>query len=292
MKRLFILNSTAALNGGVEKPTDLSGMFDGSIGFYECNANTWLADSPINNFAIVAGRGTDNVAIVIPEVDLNTLNTVKATYTAGTKLKKEFSIVTPTDDLGIKVNNRLFFDYTVIVSVAGTKFNEQFNYTYTERFPKSVPAKDVATKIGKYFSNQFAEADVAITVTVDSEKISFEASTNDSIFNITLTDALAPIAVTTTKAVAACGTPDQILSLAKECAADAGYQYHEDKDIYPGYLADVNKGVTYNLYTLSYSNVLHPAAHVMEESVNQVIHIAVPVGAASEEGIGKILVTV
>lgn len=291
MKRLFIVNATAALNGGAAKPTDLSGMADGSIGFYECDAAAWLAAAPKKDFAIVAGRGANNAAIVMPEVNLKTLKVVKAAYAAGTKLKKEFTIVAPADDLGVKVNNRLFFDYTVIVSVAGTKLNERVNYTYTERFPKSVLPKDVAAKIGKHFSNQFAEAGVDVKVTVAAEKVSFEAAKDDSIFNVTLTDALAPLAITTTAAVAACGTPEQILSLAKACAADAGYQYHEDRDIYPGYLADVAKGATYNLYTLSYSNVLHPAAHVMEESVNQVIHIAVPVGAASEEGIGKVLVT-
>lgn len=291
MKRLFIVNATAALNGGAAKPTDLSGMADGSIGFYECDAAAWLAVAPKKDFAIVAGRGANNAAIVMPEVNLKTLKIVKAEYAAGTKLKKEFTIVAPADDLGVKVNNRLFFDYTVIVSVAGTKLNERVNYTYTERFTKSVLPKDVAAKIGKHFSNQFAEAGVDVKVTVAAEKVSFEAAKDDSIFNVTLTDALAPIAVTTTAAVAACGTPEQILSIAKACAADAGYQYHEDRDIYPGYLADVAKGATYNLYTLSYSNVLHPAAHVMEESVNQVIHIAVPVGAASEEGIGKVLVT-
>ena len=291
MKRLFIVNATAALNGGAAKPTNLSGMADGSIGFYECDAAAWLAVAPKKDFAIVAGRGYNNAAIVMPEVNLKTLKVVKAAYAAGTKLKKEFTIVAPADDLGVKVNNCLFFDYTVIVSVAGTKLNERVNYTYTERFPKSVRPKDVAAKIGKYFSNQFAEAGVDVKVTVAAEKVSFEAAKDDSIFNVTLTDALALLAITTTVAVAACGTPEQILSLAKACAADAGYQYHEDRDIYPGYLADVAKGATYNLYTLSYSNVLHPAAHVMEESVNQVIHIAVPVGAASEEGIGKVLVT-
>lgn len=291
MKRLFIVNATAALNGGAAKPTDLSGMADGSIGFYECDAAAWLAVAPKKDFAIVAGRGANNAAIVMPEVNLKTLKIVKAAYAAGTKLKKEFTIVAPADDLGVKVNNRLFFDYTVIVSVAGTKLNERVNYTYTERFPKSVLPKDVAAKIDKHFSNQFAEAGVDIKVTVAAEKVSFEAAKDDSIFNVTLTDALAPLDITTTAAVAACGTPEQILSLAKACAADAGYQYHEDRDIYPGYLADVAKGATYNLYTLSYSNVLHPAAHVMEESVNQVIHIAVPAGAASEEGIDKVLVT-
>ena len=291
MKRLFILNATAALNGGAAKPTDLSNMADGSIGFYECDAAAWLAAAPTKDFAIVAGRGTNNVAIVMPEINLKTLKITKAAYAAGTKLKKEFTIVAPADDLGVKVNNRLFFDYTVIVSVAGTKLNERVNYTYTERFPKSVLAKDVAAKIGKHFSTQFAEAGVDITVTVAAEKVSFEASKADSIFNVTLTDALAPLAITTTAAVAACGTPEQILSLAKACAADAGYQYHEDRDIYPGYLADVDKGATYTLCTLSYSNVLHPAAHVMEESVNQVIHIAVPTGAAAETDIAKVLVT-
>lgn len=291
MKRLFIVNAAAALNGGAAKPTDLSGMADGSIGFYECDAATWLAVAPKKDFAIVAGRGADNAAIVMPEVNLKTLKIVKAAYTAGTKLKKQFTLVSPSDDLGVRIDNRLFFDYTVIVSVAGTKLNERVNYVYSERFPKTVVSK-IATKIGKHFSNQFAEAGVDIKVTVTAEKVSFEASKDDSIFNVTLTDALAPLAITTTAAVAACGTPEQILSLAKACAADAGYQYHEDKDIYPGYLADVNKGATYDLYTLSYSNVLHPAAHVMEESVNQVIHIAVPVGATSAEGIGKVLVTV
>lgn len=291
MKRLFIVNTTAALNGGAAKPTDLSGMADGSIGFYECDAATWLATAPKKDFAIVAGRGANNAAIVIPEVNLKTLKIVKAAYAAGTKLKKEFTVVAPTDDLGVKVNNRLFFDYTVIVSLSGTKFNERVNYTYTERFPKSVTAANVAAKIGKHFSNQFAEAGVDIKVTVTAEKVTFEASKDDSIFNVTLTDALAPVAVTITNAVAACGTPEQILSLAKACAADAGYQYHEDRDIYPGYLTDVDKGATYNLYTLSYTNVLHPAAHVMEESVNQVVHIAVPVGATAESDINTILVT-
>ena len=138
MKRLFIVNATAALNGGAAKPTDLSGMADGSIGFYECDAAAWLAAAPKKDFAIVAGRGANNAAIVMPEVNLKTLKVVKAAYVAGTKLKKEFTIVAPADDLGVKVNNRLFFDYTVIVSVAGTKLNERVNYTYTERFPKSV----------------------------------------------------------------------------------------------------------------------------------------------------------
>ena len=289
MKRLIVLSATASLNGGAAKPTDLSNMADGSIGFYETNAVAWLAAAPTKDFAIVAGRGANNAAIVIPEINLKTLKVTKADYSAGTALKKEFTVVAPSDDIAVKVNGRLYFDYTVIVSIAGVKFNERSNYTFTERLPKTVAAKDVATKIAKAFTAQFLESGIDITVTATAEKVTFIAAKVDEIFNLTLTDALANLAVTTTDSVAASGTPEQILSLAKACAADAGYEYPFETNVYKGYPTNVDMSATYVLYTLSYSTVLHSAAHTTEEGVNQVVHIAIPSTATDTAKIDTVL---
>lgn len=293
MKKLIIVDKTAALNGGAAKPSDLSGMVDGSIGFYELADDTaWLAAAPTKDFAIVAGRGKAMQAIVIPEVDMKTVKVVKAEYAAGTPLKKEFTIVLPSDDAGVKINGRIYFDYTVIVSKAGVNINERSNYTFTERLPKTIVAKDVATKIANSFKLQFANSGIDVDVTNTNEKVTFTAKTPDVGFNVILADAISNLAVTTTDTVASSGTPAQIEELAKACAADAGYEYTDETEIYKGYPGKVDSSAKYILYTLSYETVKHPSAHTSEETVNQVVHIAVPTGATSAATLDTILTLV
>lgn len=284
MKRLIIVDKSSVLNGGAAKPTDVSGMTNGSIGLYEVGSDAWLSAAPTKNFAIVAGRGANNQALIIPEVDMKTLKVTKAPYSAGTPLKKEITIATPADAMGKTINGQIYFVYTVIVTVAGTVPNERFNYTFSDMLPKSVNAKAVAANIGKRFSLQFAESGVNVDVTVANEKVTFAGKDADALFNVTVADSIANLAVITTDAVAASGTPKKILSLAKACAKDSGFEYpYESEDIYPGYPGTVDPAGTYDLYTLTYATPLHYTGRTSQETVNQVVHIAVPKG-----GVGSI----
>lgn len=289
MKRLIVVDKIPALNGGAAKPSNLTGMANGSIGLYELGADAWLAVAPTKDFAIVAGRGATSAPIIVPEVDFKSLKIVKAPYAAGTPLKKEITLVTPADAAGVTINGNVYFDYTVIVSMAGVTLNERSNYTFSGRFNKTVLPKDVAAKIVAHYTQQFAEAGIGITVTNVSEKITFTANSTDVIFNLTVADSISSLAVTTTDAVASSGTPAQIRNLARKCAADSGFEYTDEEEIYKGYPINVSDDNTYDLFTLSYANAKHPSARTHEDTVNQVIHIAVPVGGTSTEALETVL---
>ena len=91
MKQLLIINSAKALNakadagGSNVTPYDLSNLAEGAITFFELGAGSVLSAAPTKNFAIALGRGTNKPAFVIPEVDIDTLEIVKALPTPGTK---------------------------------------------------------------------------------------------------------------------------------------------------------------------------------------------------------------
>ena len=78
MKQLLIV-SNSTLNGGAAKPTDLSGMAKGAIGFFQLDKlSAWLDAAPTNNFGIALGGGSDALPFIIPEVDIKSLQVQKS----------------------------------------------------------------------------------------------------------------------------------------------------------------------------------------------------------------------
>lgn len=289
MKQLIIVETAASVNGGIPNANDLQAFTNGSIGFADSKTGDWLAAKPTGPFDIVGRRAADALPIVIPEVPL-TVKAVKAAYNTGTLMSKEFIIVAPQDSKGVTINGNIYFDYIVTLTMNGRTLNERINYTYNNRFPKAVTAKKVAEDIVKHFKKVIYEIGLPLIIGNVNEKVTFTALKTNEFFNITLSGAIDDLAVATISPKIACGTAEHVAELAKQCAADRGFEYTYETDQYKGY-PWIPTDPGYDIWTLTYSTNPHPAAHTSEEVVNQVVYIAVATGAMAKTDIEKVLNT-
>ena len=125
MNQLLIVNSAKALTakadagGSYATPYDLSNLAEGAVTFFELGAASVLSAAPTKNFAIALGRGTNKPTFVIPEVDIDTLEIVKAAPKAGTQFSTTFTFPTPV----------VGKEYTVILIKKGTVPGERNKFT-------------------------------------------------------------------------------------------------------------------------------------------------------------------
>ena len=281
MKQLIIVDSAAALNGGAAKPTDLSAFAAGAIGLYECGKDAWLALAPKGNFDIV-GKRPNGTPVVIPEVNLSTLKAVKAAYSAGTAMSAELKVAIfmqpPIKNLKVYCT----------LSVIGNNVDDTDKINYYKELNASLTPTMIATDVAEYFTKVLKQKNINITAVAATDKVTFIAGNPTVIFAVS-TYGDVNFVITTTAGTAPCGTPAQVTDLARKCAQEAGFEYTGDSELHPGYPVKVDSAAIYNIWTLTYSNVKHLSAHTTEEVVNQVVHIAVPVGATCETDLEKVL---
>lgn len=269
MKQLLIV-SNGTLNGGAAKPTDLSGMTKGAIGFFQLDKlGSWLDAAPTNNFGIALGGGSDALPFIIPEVDIKSLQVQKSSPAAGAAKVVTFTFPTPV----------VGKEYTVIIVKKGVVFNKRSNWTSDVIASTTTVATEVGKLVKAINANNgihgVTASNSGATITLTGTKgIDFEVKLVDDLSNITPT--------VSTPFSQSVGQKADIQELALACAAGKGFEYlaDEGKEIYPGFPEAVNDA-QYYLYTLRFK-VGREASKQRDEQVWQTVHIAVPKNTAND----------
>lgn len=267
MKQLFITKKNAYATS-TAKSTDLTTVTEGTIALFSLKDGSLLTAAPTSNFSIVVGRGTNKMPFVFPEVDIKTLEVSKASYEAAATFTAKITV--PTPEKGT--------DYTVVIIKKGTVFNERSNWTFTTR-ALTTTAADVAKAITAQINGNKNQLGVkaeysggAITITAIEAGKDYEVLGADGLMGVE------PTSVTHGKKAKL--DKADVQDLASKCAAGKGFNdvYADGETIYPGYPEVVSES-QYVLYTLRFA-VPRAYAKQRDEVVYQLVHIAVPVGAA------------
>ena len=273
MKQLIITKNVAYADGA-SNYNDISTINKGSLAIFEPSTGKLVstAEDLKGNVAVVCGRGKDKMPFHFPEVDVRSLTVTKAVPSDETKAAKFSAKITiPATEKGK--------EYTLIFAKTGVVFHERNRWTYTA-LAKSDVASDVAKALvasinaNTVTSGLTAEVeDTAVVVTAAEVGVNFEVIPADELMGVEVTDVVVGKKATLDKAY--------IQDLASRCAAGKGFNLLADdgKEIYPGY-PEVVEDDEYVLYTLRFA-VPRVAAKQRDEVVYQLLHIAVPVGAAS-----------
>lgn len=294
MRQLLIVKEqgdNSVLNYGLtdNKVTDLSGLKDGAITFFELGSDTALTNAaPTKNFAIALGRPNGQHPFIISEVDVDTLSVNKALPFKGAAFSAEITI--PTTVVGEEYTLR-FFKKGVVPhernSWTATIVAKTDNASYAE-------AEELKKTIDSKFNDKFN-----FTTTRTNGKLTITCNTIGEDWEIVPTDGLSGTNITITHAEKAIGDKAYIQQLASFCAAGKGF-YHtaaEGREFIPGYPeavedytlndsgdnrngtnADNGKYSTtgYAVYTLRFK-VGRDASKTRDERVWQNVYIAVPV---------------
>lgn len=285
MKQLFIVKKDAALNGGASSPQDLSEMAEGSIGFYKLSDDSaWLEAKAEEDFALVGGTPANVLSRVFPEVDMHSLKVVMAEPTDGVAYKAELEVA----EAGIGE------EFTVIVVKKGVLPHQRNTFTASV-VAKSTDAEKVVEELAKRINAMATGGTYSygggINVEAEAKGTTLEIRGLNvgEQFTVLGADALMGVEVTETNAEPAIGDKKYIQDLAQKCAAEMGFEHldAEGVEIYPGYPVAV-EDEKYYVFSLHFSTT-RKAGKTGDERVMQYVHIAVPDGAASLEGIKTIL---
>lgn len=281
--RQFILGANMAY------PTALATLAAGAVGFVGLDADgvrtLITADNaadyskkPIN---IITRTDDKNKDILYPFV-ANRFSYIKSEYSAATKFVAEITIPKATP----------FVDYTIIVAKKGVKFNERNKWTTTIHSGANDTVDSIAEKIVKHINANTIGS--GMTATNASGKITLTAEKEGVDYEIIPADVLTNVAVTvTTRGLAAINDSEAIKDMMMKAAADAGfeYTYNDFEGIYPilgGNILDWVKNANgYTVYTLKFTE--DRAVGTRTDSVNQIVQIAYPTGAAAISTMDDIL---
>lgn len=224
-----------------------------------------------DKFYINLGRA-EHGPVILPAYKKH-FSFVKGVYQKGTAYSGELTITAPSVD----------GHYTLILFKKGLKFNERNRWTATVPVKVGEQATDIAAKLGKYF--QANAANLNITVTVASAKITITGNTIGEDFKLVGADELINVAVTETNAAVSYGDAAYVADLADKAAADAGFEYtYKDLDINPGYPLNPLKAADsqdkgFTIFTLRFA--VPREVKTRDEVVHQIVQVAFPTGAAA-----------
>ena len=296
MNQLLIVNSAKALtakadsNGSYATPYDLSNLAEGAITFFELGASSVLSAAATKNFAIALGRGANKPALVIPEVDIDTLEIVKALPTAGTTFSVSFTM--PTTVVGK--------EYTVLLIKKGTVPHERNLFTVSI-VAGSTTASTEATAMRSAVNNKANEL-FNVTASGSSTTVTITAN-DDADYEVKFADELTGTSTSSlTHGKPAIGDKKYIEKLARKCAGNKGFTLLDSESaiLYPGYPEAVedlvpntsgSDGVStagYAIYNLHFATGRKSGKQV-DERVWQYVYIAVPITNSSYSTIDSIL---
>lgn len=268
MNKLFVVNDTAALNGGAATPQDISKMADGSIGFYHTSdPSTWLSAKPTKDFTIVAGEGDNNQATTM-NVAIANLETQYIPYADA--VKGSYAIIVPTPVEGK--------EYSLSIIKANAVQTERYQYNFNEQAKASTAdeAKRIAKSIGNQVKTFFYNRRIDGTVTVVDATITITISETHDDFKVIAADELYYVTPTVTEQKSAVGDNAYVLDLAKKYAANDGYDFTDPQYsyIYQGYLKNVT-GTKYDIFVLRFKNERGASHTSAPELPYQTVTIAV-----------------
>lgn len=278
--RTFLLGSKSDLGN------DLTALTVGQLAFSALVDGRHAVDSDGTKIKdkgyIFLGKEDAKGGDVIVPIYKNKFSFTKMVYQAADAYTGNFTIPTPTvgDDL------------TVVVVKKGVQFNERNKWTATMRVKDGQDASACAKELAKQLNNNpvsGVKADVA------TAKITITAVNKGEDYKIVLGDDLFGVAVTETPSVTPLADANYIKDLAMKAAADAGIEYtYQDPAnlIYPGYplnpLAQPDSvDAGYTVFTLKFAEPRE--MKTVDQSINQIVQIALPTGAAAITKVETIL---
>lgn len=178
-----------------------------------------------------------------------------------------------------------YSDYTVIFIKKGKQFNERSNWTCTIHTGANTDNISVAKKIETYLKNN--KAALQLSVELDGADIAVTGPATGENYEIKLADELLNVEINQTYGREVIGTLEYVKDLAAKCAADAGFEYTAEDalELYPGLNFDFtdiggNKVENFDVVNLRFTEPR--MVGTSEESVYQIIHIAMPRGESNE----------
>lgn len=278
--RTFLLGSKSDLGG------DLTALTVGQLAFSALVNGQHTVDSDGTKIKdkgyIFLGKEDAKGGDVIVPIYKNKFSFTKMVYQAAGVYTGNFTIPAPTvgDDL------------TVVVVKKGVQFNERNKWTATMRVKDGQDASACAKELAEQLNNNPASGVKAVA---EAAKITITAVNKGEDYKIALGDDLFGVAVTETSAVTPLADANYIKDLAMKAAADAGIEYtYQDPAnlIYPGYplnpLAQPDSvDAGYTVFTLKFAEPRE--MKTVDQSINQIVQIALPTGAAAIAKVETIL---
>lgn len=278
--RTFLLGSKSDLGD------DLTALTVGQLAFSALVNGQHTVDSDGTKIKdkgyIFLGKEDAKGGDVIVPIYKNNFSFTKMVYQAAGAYTGNFTIPAPTvgDDL------------TVVVVKKGVQFNERNKWTATMRVKDGQDASACAKELTEQLNNNPASGVKAVAA---AAKITITAVNKGEDYKIALGDDLFGVAVTETPAVTPLADANYIKDLAMKAAADAGiaYTYQDPANlIYPGYplnpLAQPDSvDAGYTVFTLKFAEPRE--MKTVDQSINQIVQIALPTGAAAIAKVETIL---
>lgn len=278
--RTFLLGSKSDLGD------DLTALTVGQLAFSALVNGQHTVDSDGTKIKdkgyIFLGKEDAKGGDVIVPIYKNNFSFTKMVYQAAGAYTGDFTIPAPTvgDDL------------TVVVVKKGVQFNERNKWTATMRVKDGQDASACAKELTEQLNNNSASGVKAVAA---AAKITITAVNKGEDYKIALGDDLFGVAVTETPAVTPLADANYIKDLAMKAAADAGIEYtYQDPAnlIYPGYplnpLAQPDSvDAGYTVFTLKFAEPRE--MKTVDQSINQIVQIALPTGAAAIAKVETIL---
>lgn len=278
--RTFLLGSKSDLGD------DLTALTVGQLAFSALVNGQHTVDSDGTKIKdkgyIFLGKEDAKGGDVIVPIYKNKFSFTKMVYQAAGAYTGDFTIPAPTvgDDL------------TVVVVKKGVQFNERNKWTATMRVKDGQDASACAKELAEQLNNNPASGVKAVAA---AAKITITAVNKGEDYKIALGDDLFGVAVTETPAVTPLADANYIKDLAMKASADAGIEYtYQDPAnlIYPGYplnpLAQPDSvDAGYTVFTLKFAEPRE--MKTVDQSINQIVQIALPTGAAAIAKVETIL---
>lgn len=278
--RTFLLGSKSDLGD------DLTALTVGQLAFSALVNGQHTVDSDGTKIKdkgyIFLGKEDAKGGDVIVPIYKNNFSFTEMVYQAAGAYTGNFTIPAPTvgDDL------------TVVVVKKGVQFNERNKWTATMRVKDGQDASACAKELTEQLNNNPASGVKAVAA---AAKITITAVNKGEDYKIALGDDLFGVAVTETPAVTPLADANYIKDLAMKAAADAGIEYtYQDPAnlIYPGYplnpLAQPDSvDAGYTVFTLKFAEPRE--MKTVDQSINQIVQIALPTGAAAIAKVETIL---
>lgn len=278
--RQFLLGKSVAY------PTALTSLAVGQIAFVALVSGVETLDSDgtkiKNKGYIYLGKSDAKGGKLVVPIYKNNFSYSKMDYAASTQYTGNFTIA------DVVVGS----DYTVVVVKKGVGFNERNKWTATVR----AKAADTVNTIAAALASQItANVGAGVTAAASAGKVTVTAKEKGVDYELTLGDDLFGTAVTQTHTTAAVADAKYITDLAIKAAADAGIEYtYQDAGelIYPDFplnplAQDDSADTGFTVYTIRFAEPRE--MKTVDQSINQIVQIAVPTGAAAIATIDKIL---
>lgn len=274
------------LGKSVDYPTALTSLAVGQLAFVALVSGVETLDSDgtkiKNKGYIYLGKSDAKGGKLVVPIYKNNFSYSKMVYAASTQYTGNFTIADVVAGS----------DYTVVVVKKGVGFNERNKWTATVR----AKAADTVDTIASALASQItANVGAGVTAAASAGEVTVTAKEKGVDYELTLGDDLFGTAVTQTHATAAVADAKYITDLAIKAAADAGIEYtYQDAGelIYPDFplnplAQDDSADTGFTVYTIRFAEPRE--MKTVDQSINQIVQIAVPTGTAAIATIDEIL---